>query len=51
MLMNNNATLHLVDQKGTSNEYTLANLSATQLRYTYATKDGLMEERTFSAQP
>ncbi|HEX8656032.1 MAG TPA: lipocalin family protein [Hymenobacter sp.] len=51
MLMNSNTMLHLVDQKGTNNEYTLTNVTATQLRYTYPTKDGLLEERTFSAQP
>ena len=51
MLMTNNTQLHLTDHKGTANDYTLANLSATELRYTYTTKTNQLEERTFSAQP
>jgi hypothetical protein len=51
MLMNNNTMLHLTDNKGTSNEYAVAALSATELRYTFTNKDGVVEERTFSAQP
>lgn len=51
MLMTNNTVLHLTDNKGTSTEYTVANLSATELRYSFTNKNGLVEERTFSAQP
>ena len=51
MLMNNNTMLHLTDSKGSSNEYTLAALSTTELRYTYTNKANQLEERTFSAQP
>ena len=51
MLMNNNTVLHLTDTKGTTNEYTVAALSATELRYTFTNKNGAVEERTFSAQP
>lgn len=51
MLMSNNTRLHLTDNKGTSNEYTLTNLSATELRYSYTTRTNQLEERTFSAQP
>jgi hypothetical protein len=51
MLMSNNTVLHLTDHKGDSNDYTLASLTATQLRYTYTTKTNQLEERTFSAQP
>ncbi|MGY3090382.1 hypothetical protein ACVWYF_003437 [Hymenobacter sp. UYAg731] len=51
MLMGNNTMLHLTDNKGTSNEYTVAALSATELRYTFTNKTGAVEERTFSAQP
>jgi hypothetical protein len=50
MLMNN-TVLHLVDHKGTSNDYTLATFTSSQLRYTYTNKDGQTEERTFAAQP
>jgi hypothetical protein len=51
MLMTNNTVLHLTDNKGSSNEYAVANLSATELRYTFTNKNGATEERTFSAQP
>ncbi|GAB3654481.1 hypothetical protein GCM10027594_28140 [Hymenobacter agri] len=51
MLMNNNMVLHLTDNKGASNEYTVANLSPTELRYTFLNKNNTTEERTFSAQP
>ena len=50
-LLNNNATLRITDQKGTSNDYVVASLSATTLRYTFTNKDNQAEERTFSAQP
>ncbi|GAA3970395.1 lipocalin family protein [Hymenobacter antarcticus] len=51
MLMSNNTVLHLTDHKGDSNQYTLASLTATELRYTFTNKTGQAEERTFSAQP
>ena len=51
MLMNNNAMLHLTDSKGSSSEYVVAKLSATELRYSFINKDGFVEERLFSAQP
>ena len=51
MLMNNNALLHLTDNKGASNDYLVANLSATELRYNFINKNGANEERTFTAQP
>ena len=51
MLMSNNTVLHLTDNKGTSTDYTIANLSATELRYSFTNKTGATEERTFSAQP
>ena len=51
MLMGNNTVLHLTDNKGTSNQYTVAALSATELRYSFTNKNGVTEERTFSAQP
>ncbi|GAA4052760.1 hypothetical protein GCM10022409_44590 [Hymenobacter glaciei] len=50
MLMTNNTVLHLTDNKGTSTDYTVANLSATELRYSFMNKNGATEERTFSAQ-
>lgn len=49
--MNNNTLLHLTDAKGTSNEYTLATLSTTEMHYTYTNKTNQLEGRTFSAQP
>ncbi|GAB3844868.1 hypothetical protein GCM10028822_02610 [Hymenobacter terrigena] len=51
MLMSNNNLLHLTDNKGTSNDYAVAALTATELRYTFTNKTGVVEERTFSAQP
>ncbi|MBH8569768.1 hypothetical protein KB206_12810 [Microvirga sp. STS02] len=51
MLMSNNTVLHLIDNKGTSNDYAVAALTATELRYTFTNKTGAVEERTFSAQP
>ena len=51
MLMSNNTVLHLTDHKGDSNQYTLASLTATELRYAFTNKTGQAEERTFSAQP
>ena len=51
MLMSNNTVLRLTDHKGDSNQYTLASLTATELRYTFTNKTGQAEERTFSAQP
>ena len=51
MLMSNNTLLHLTDHKGDSNQYTLASLTATELRYAFTNKTGQAEERTFSAQP
>ena len=51
MLMSNNTQLHLTDNKGSSNEYTLTNFTASELRYTFTNKTGQLEERTFSAQP
>ena len=51
MLMNNNSVLHLVDHKGTSNQYTLSGFSATEMRYTFTNKNNVAEERIFSAQP
>lgn len=51
MLMTNNTVLHLTDNKGVSTDYTVANLSATELRYSFTNKNGATEERTFSAQP
>ena len=51
MLMTNNTMLHLTDNKGTSTEYAVAALSATELRYSFTNKNGATEERTFSAQP
>lgn len=51
MLMSNNNVLHLTDNKGTSTEYTVANLSATELRYSFTNRNGVAEERTFSTQP
>ena len=40
MLMSNNTVLHLTDHKGDSNQYTLANLTATELRYAFTNKTG-----------
>ena len=51
MLMTNNTMLHLTDNKGTSNEYIVTNISAAELRYSFTNKNGVTEERTFSAQP
>ena len=51
MLMSNNTMLRLTDNRGGSTEYTLAALSATELRYSFTNKNGMTEERTFSAQP
>ena len=51
MLMSNNTVLHLTDHKGDSNQYTLASLTATGLRYAFTNKTGQAEERAFSAQP
>ena len=51
MLMSNNTMLHLTDNKGSNTEYTVAALSATELRYSFTNKNGVTEERTFSAQP
>ncbi|MET4073687.1 lipocalin family protein [Hymenobacter sp. UYCo722] len=51
MLMTNNTMLHLTDNKGTSTEYSVAALSATELRYSFTNRNGMTEERTFSAQP
>jgi len=51
MLMTNNTILHLTDNKGTSTDYNVAALSATELRYSFTNKNGMTEERTFSAQP
>lgn len=51
MLMTNNTVLHLTDNKGTSTEYTVAALSTAELRYSFTNKNGMTEERTFSAQP
>ena len=50
MLMSSNTVLHLTDNKGSSNDYTLANLTASELRYTFTNKTGAVEERTFTAQ-
>ena len=49
--MSNNTMLRLTDNRGGSTEYTLAALSATELRYSFTNKNGMTEERTFSAQP
>ena len=51
MLMSNNTMLHLTDNKGTSTEYAVAALSATELRYSFPNKNGATEERMFTAQP
>lgn len=51
MLMDNNATLHLTDHKGTANSYTLLSLTKTELRYSFTNKYSELEERIFSAQP
>ena len=51
MLMSTYTQLHLTDNKGASNEYTLTNFTANELRYTFTNKTGQLEERTFSAQP
>ena len=51
MLMTNNTMLHLTDNKGTSTEYTVAALSATELRYSFTNKNSATEERMFTAQP
>lgn len=51
MLMNNNAMLHLTDNKGSNSEYMVVALSAKELRYSFVNKDGFLEERLFSAQP
>lgn len=51
MLMTSNTMLHLTDNKGTSTEYMVTNLSATELRYGFINKNGFTEERKFSAQP
>ena len=51
MLMSNNTMLHLTDHKGDSNQYTLASLTAIEMRYTFTNKTGKVEERNFSAQP
>jgi hypothetical protein len=51
LLQTNNTVLQLTDNKGTSTAYTMAALSATELRYSFTNKTGATEERTFSAQP
>ncbi|MCI1186094.1 copper resistance protein NlpE [Hymenobacter sp. DH14] len=51
MLMNNNAMLHLTDNKGASTDYMVTVLTAKELRYNFINKNGFTEERTFSAQP
>jgi hypothetical protein len=51
MLMTNNTVLHLTDNKGTSTDYNVAALTTTELRYSFTNKNGVTEERTFSAQP
>ena len=51
MLMNNNALLHLTDQKGTSTQHAVNALSATELRYTFTNSANQVEERQFSPQP
>ena len=51
LLQTNNTVLQLTDNKGTSTAYTVAALSATELRYSFTNKPGATEERTFSAQP
>ena len=51
MLMSSNTALHLTDHKRDTNHYILANLTATELRYTFTNKTGQAEEHTYSAQP
>ena len=51
LLLNNNTTLRLTDQKGDLTNYTLAALTATELRYSFTNRAGQLEERVFSAQP
>ena len=51
MLMSNNTILHFVDHKGATSEYTLASLTAAELRYVFTNKTNQVEEHTFSAQP
>ena len=51
MLMSNSTVLHLTDQKGAKNEYKLASLTTTELRYNFLNKDGQTEELVFAAQP
>ena len=51
MLMSNNTILHLTDHKGDDIHYTLASLTATELRYSFTNKNNQIEELVFSAQP
>jgi hypothetical protein len=50
-LTDTNTMLHLTDNKGTENVYTVVNLTATELRYSFTNKAKQAEERIFSAQP
>lgn len=51
MLMNNNTLLHFTDHKGDDHEYTLMNLTESELRYRWTNKDNELEDFVFSAQP
>ena len=51
LLQNNNTTLRLTDQKGTTTDYSLTTLTTSELRYSFINKTSQVEERVFSAQP
>jgi hypothetical protein len=51
MLMGGNTILHFTDHKGADHQYTLASLTATELRYNWVNKENKIEELVFSAKP
>jgi len=51
MLMGGNTALHFTDHKGSDHQYTLASLTATELRYSWVNNENKLEEFVFSAQP
>lgn len=51
MLTSGNTLLRLTDNKGVGTDYTLAALTATELRYAFTNNANQLEERQFSSQP
>ncbi len=51
MFMNSNTSLHIIDHKGDSHEYTITRLDNQQLRYGHPNKDNKLEEYVFSQVP